>query len=118
MNAAERAAAALANAGHEDAAREVAESPAEGPTLAELDLDAALVAAAPLAESLGLDREPIAAGVDFARADLDDGDEGSDFVTFVWDFVQEPERRGIVYQRLSERVQRRRMREEDVEGLF
>lgn len=118
-DASTRAAAALASAGHEEAARAVHDDPpADGPDLADLDLDAALVAAAPLADAVGLDPDPVATAVEYARADLDSGDEGSRFVTFVWDFVTDAGGRALIHQRLGEHVERREMRESDVDGLF
>ncbi|PSP60265.1 DUF309 domain-containing protein, partial [Halobacteriales archaeon QH_7_66_37] len=36
----------------------------------------------------------------------------------VFDFLRQPDDRGIVFQRLSEHVDRRADREADVEGLF
>ncbi|ELZ27627.1 hypothetical protein C475_06895 [Halosimplex carlsbadense 2-9-1] len=86
--------------------------------LADLDFDASAVAAAVLAEDLGYDEGVIERAVEYARADLDSGDEGSQFVTFVLDFVRDPDSRPIVAQRLSEHVDRREHREADVDGLF
>jgi hypothetical protein len=40
------------------------------------------------------------------------------FVALVTDFVRDPERRGLVYDRLAAHVRRRRDRETDVDGLF
>jgi len=86
--------------------------------LADLDFDAAAVAAAVLAEELGYDEGVIERAVEYARTDLESGDEGSQFVTFVLDFVRDPDSRPIVAQRLSEHVDRREHRESDVDGLF
>ncbi|WP_436923216.1 DUF309 domain-containing protein [Halosimplex amylolyticum] len=86
--------------------------------LADLDVEAAFVAAGVLAEDLGYDEEVIEQAARYARADLDAGDEGSEFVTFLLDFVRDAEHRGIVAQRLSEHVDRREHRESDVDGLF
>lgn len=83
-----------------------------------LDFAATAVAAEVLAGELGYDEELVAAGVEYARTDLSEGDEGSRFVALVFDFVREDEHRGIVGQRLGEHVRRRRRRESDVEGLF
>lgn len=84
--------------------------------LADLDVDAALVAAPVLAgASARYDEAIIADAVGYARAELD-GTETT-FLTLVLDFVA-GEDRGIVYQRLCEHVDRRRLREEDVRGLF
>ncbi|WP_123536235.1 DUF309 domain-containing protein [Halosimplex salinum] len=92
----------------------------EGDPLAleDLDFEASAVAAELLAEERGYDEETIERATRYARADLADGDDGSEFVTFLLDFVRDPEHRGIVVQRLSEHVDRRRHREADVDGLF
>jgi len=90
----------------------------EALALANLDFDASAVAAAVLAEDLGYDEDVIERAVEYARADLESGDEGSQFVTFVLDFVRDPDSRPIVAQRLSEHVDRREHRESDVDGLF
>lgn len=84
----------------------------------DLDFEATAVAAGVLAEEHGYDEEMIDNAVRYARADLDDGAAESQFVTFLFDFVREPDNRGIVAQRLGEHVQRRAHRESDVEGLF
>jgi predicted metal-dependent hydrolase len=86
--------------------------------LGNLDFPATAVAADVLAEELGYDEEVVEQAIEYARADLDAGDEGSRFVTFLFDFVRDAENRGIVVQRLGEHVQRRESRENDVEGLF
>ena len=92
----------------------------EGTALAldDLRFPAAAVAAAVYAEAGGYDETVLERAVAYAEADLADGDETSDFVTFVLDFARDREHRGIVFQRLSERVDRRDRREGDVEGLF
>jgi len=86
--------------------------------LADLDFDATAVAAEVLAEELGYDEDVIERAVEYARVDLDAGEEGSRFVTLLFDFVRDEDNRGIVVQRLSEHGQRRAHRESDVEGLF
>jgi hypothetical protein len=86
--------------------------------LADLDLDASIAAAEVLAEDLGYDEGVIERAVEYARTDLESGEEGSQFVTFVLDFVRDPDSRPIVAQRLSEHVDRRERRESDVNGLF
>ena len=85
---------------------------------ADLDFEATAVAADVLAEEGGYDEATIDAAIRFARADLEAGKTGSPFVTLVFDFVREPDDREIVSQRLGEHVQRRRSKEEDVDGLF
>ncbi|WP_435098634.1 DUF309 domain-containing protein [Halarchaeum sp. P4] len=84
----------------------------------DLDISAVFALAPALAEALGYDAEPVAQGVAYARADLEAGEEGSQFVTLVYDVVTDDEMRPVAYQRLTERVERREAREKDVEGLF
>jgi len=86
--------------------------------LGDLDFDASAVAAEVLAEELGHDEAAVEQGVEYARADLDAGEEGSRFVTFVFDFVREADDRALVAQRLAEHGERRAHRDADVEGLF
>jgi len=86
--------------------------------LDDLDFESSADAADVYAEDGPYDEAMIEQAIDYARADLDAGEETSDFVTFVMDFAREPENRGIVAQRLSERVARREQRESDVDGLF
>ena len=90
----------------------------EALALADLEFEGAAVAAEVLAEDLDYDEDVIEQAVAYARADLGDGGEGSQFVTFLLDFVRDPESRPIVAQRLSEHVDRREHRESDVDGLF
>jgi hypothetical protein len=85
---------------------------------ADLDFDATAVAAGVLAAADGFDTGTVERAAEYGRGDLDDGRTASPFVTLLFDFVREPDRRGIVFQRLSEHVRRRRSREEDVAGLF
>jgi predicted metal-dependent hydrolase len=86
--------------------------------LADLEFEATAVAAEVLAEDLGYDEDAVERAVEYARADLEAGEEGSRFVTFLLDFVRDPDSRAIVAQRLSEHVDRREGRESDVDGLF
>lgn len=86
--------------------------------LTDLGFDATAIAAGVIAEDLGYDEDLFEQAVRYARADLADGDEGSQFVTFLLDFVRDPDSRAIVAQRLSEHVDRREHREADVDGLF
>ncbi|PSQ62929.1 MAG: DUF309 domain-containing protein [Halobacteriales archaeon SW_8_66_22] len=85
---------------------------------ADLEFEAAAVAAEVLAEADGYDEETIKRAADYAAADLDAERTGSPFVPLVFDFLRQPDDRGIVFQRLSEHVDRRADREADVEGLF
>jgi len=87
--------------------------------LADLDVGAVWIAAPLLAEAIEeVDEATIERAVRYAREDLKAGDEGSKFVTFLLDFVRDAENRGIIYQRLSQHVERRHSREKDIEGLF
>ena len=52
------------------------------------------------------------------RTDSTATDADGRFVALVMDFVGDGEHRDLVYQRLTEHVERRRGRESDVEGLF
>ncbi|MFT4921210.1 MAG: hypothetical protein ACI8XM_000405 [Haloarculaceae archaeon] len=85
---------------------------------ADLDVAATTVAATVLAEERGDDEAVLERAGAYARADLDAGKTESPFVALLFDFVREPGDRDIVFQRLSEHVQRRQSRAEDVEGLF
>jgi len=94
-------------------------------TLSDLDFDATAIAATVLAEerehhtaeSTGRDEtELVERTIRYAREDLDE--TGSPFVSLLFDYVREPEHRGIIVQRLGEHVDRRSSREADVTGLF
>jgi hypothetical protein len=86
--------------------------------LDDLGFAATAVAAEVLAEELGYDEEAIDAAVEYARTDLDAGDEGSRFITFLFDFVRDETNRPVAAQRLAEHVQRRQTRDADIDGLF
>ena len=88
------------------------------PTLADLGFVPTAVAATVLAAELGYDEVPIEQARTYAERDLEAGDDGSRFITLLFDFVREDDHRGIVYQRLTDHVDRRETREADVEGLF
>ncbi|MFP8952965.1 DUF309 domain-containing protein [Natrialbaceae archaeon A-arb3/5] len=90
----------------------------EVPTLADLEFESTVVAAVVLAEELGFDAEPIERARTYAEDDLVAGEDNSQFIALLFDFVLEDDHRGIIFQRLSEHVDRRRAREEDVAGLF
>ncbi|SIQ73631.1 protein of unknown function [Haladaptatus litoreus] len=83
-----------------------------------LDFDASTVAALVLADEFGYDEWVVENGIEFARADLESGDEGSSFITLVMDFVRDAENRGLIFQRLQGHVEKRDARERDVDGLF
>jgi hypothetical protein len=84
----------------------------------DLDFDESSVAAVVLAEEFGYDESVFERAVEFARADLESGDEGSRFITFLIDFVRQPENRALIAQRLGQHVEKREFRETDVDGLF
>ncbi|QSG13748.1 DUF309 domain-containing protein [Halapricum desulfuricans] len=96
--------------------------------LDDLDFEATGVAATVLAEDLEYDEGVFERGVEYARRDLEDGNQTSPFVSLVLDFVRESQgtgegdsdvdHRDIIAQRLGEHVDRRRSREADVDGLF
>lgn len=88
------------------------------PTLRGLDFEAAARAALVLAEEYDRYEESIVEqGVSAAREEVAEGIRTT-FTTLVMDFAADVERRDLVYQRLSEHVDRRQHRESDVEGLF
>jgi predicted metal-dependent hydrolase len=81
------------------------------------DFEAAAIAADVFAaEDDGYEEDVIETAVAYARESVEAGDSGR-FVALVFDFVSGGER-DLVYQRLREHVERRRCREEDVDGLF
>jgi len=86
--------------------------------LSDLAFPAAAIAAEVFAEDGGYDEGVIERAVEYGCADLAAGEPTSEFVTLVMDFARGEDPRGIVLQRLREHVDRRRSREEDVDGLF
>ncbi|GAA0247955.1 DUF309 domain-containing protein [Haladaptatus pallidirubidus] len=84
----------------------------------DLGFEASGVAALVLAEEFGYEEWVVEKAVEFARADLESGDDGSSFITLVMDFVRDAENRGLIFQRLRSHVERRDSRERDVDGLF
>jgi predicted metal-dependent hydrolase len=96
---------------HEGRALSLADLAEEG------EFEAAAVAAGVLAEEYdAYDEGVIETAVDYARESVEAG-EGGRFVALAFDFVA-GEERDLVYQRLREHVDRRRSREDDIEGLF
>lgn len=89
----------------------------DGIELADLDFAETTLAAEAIAEVEG-DEDLLEAAIEYAERDLDAGDEGSQFVTFVFEYVRCADDRPIIRQRLGEHVGRREGREADVEGLF
>ncbi|MCU4752422.1 DUF309 domain-containing protein [Halobacteria archaeon AArc-curdl1] len=90
----------------------------EALSLETLDMDATLVAAGVLAEELGYDEAVLERGAEYARSDLAEGNETSQFLALVVDFVREANQRPLIVDRLEAHVERRQTRERDVEGLF
>ncbi|OLZ42024.1 hypothetical protein A6E15_14010 [Natrinema saccharevitans] len=88
------------------------------PSPSGLAFEPTAIAAVVFAEEFGYDPEPVARAREYAEAALAAGEDDSRFITLVFDFVREDEHRGIIYQRLTDHVGRRRAREEDVEELF
>lgn len=86
--------------------------------LGELRFEATAVAADVFAAEYGYDEQLVETATGYAREDLSDDVASSPFVTLLFDFVREPENRGIVLQRLGEHTDRRRSRDDDVSGLF
>ena len=84
----------------------------------DLDFEASTVAALVLAEDFGYEESVIERAIEYARMDMKAGDEGSKFITFVIDFVRQPENRALIFQRLRQHVEKREFRETDVDGLF
>ncbi|WP_049923183.1 DUF309 domain-containing protein [Halopiger djelfimassiliensis] len=88
------------------------------PALATLGFRPTAIAAVVLGEALGFDTTPLERARRYAEQDLEAGDDDSRFIALLFDFVREREHRGLVYQRLTDHVGRRRSREADVDGLF
>ena len=86
--------------------------------LDDLWFESTVIAADVLAEEYGYDETLLEQASAFACQDLEREATTSPFVTFLFDFVREPEKRDIIVQRLSEHVDRRAGREADVSGLF
>lgn len=83
-------------------------------TVGDLRFPAAGTAARALAETR--DDETVLAAVEYANADLEADNGTSPLVTLTLDYLRRDD--PIVRQRLNEHVERRRMRDADVEGLF
>jgi len=68
----------------------------DSPGLADLGFEPTAIAAVVLAEEFGYDEEPVGRARAYARRDLEAGDDGSVFITLLFDFVREDENRGII----------------------
>lgn len=85
--------------------------------LGDLSLEETAVAAGIVAEETErYDETIVERASEYAVADREEGT--SPFIALVFDFVRDAENRDLIYRRLSEHVDRRRRRSEDVEGLF
>lgn len=83
----------------------------------DLDVEECLIAA-PLLDSAGeYDADLLERARTYAREAVEAGDSNP-FLALCVDFVHDRDRRDLVYRRLAQRVERRRSRERDVEGLF
>ena len=80
------------------------------------DLSPSEVVAAGEAVAEAEEDELIKSATKYVELDLEDGAATSPFVTLTLDYISDPT--PIVRQRLTEHVERREMRESDVEGLF
>jgi len=85
--------------------------------LDDLELPATAVAAEVLAEEHGYDEDLIESVAAYAREDAPE-QPTSPFVTLLFDFVRQPDNRGIIVRRMADHADRRASREEDVAGLF
>jgi predicted metal-dependent hydrolase len=83
----------------------------------DLDFEATTVVATVLTEADGYDEAAMERAIEYAREEVDAGTSGT-YTGLVFSFVRDPAKRGIVFQRLAEHIQRERSREADVEGLF
>jgi hypothetical protein len=81
-----------------------------------LPLAAAGLAAEALAEAGAYDADVVVDAVRFAERET--YPDESTYATFLRDFVGNPERRPVVFQRLDGLVERERRKERDVGGLF
>ncbi|WIV68333.1 DUF309 domain-containing protein [Natrialbaceae archaeon AArc-T1-2] len=89
----------------------------ETPGLNDLDVRPTAIAAGVLAAELDFDDDPVTAAAEYAIDDLEAGRDDSRFIAVVFAFVRS-DHRDVVYRRLSAHVERRRAKEDDVEGLF
>ena len=86
-------------------------------TLSDLEFDATCVAGSVLATEYGYDEDLLDRAIEYAREAVA-ADETNPFVPLVFDFVREPESRGIIVSRMRDHADRRRTRQDDVSGLF
>ncbi|WP_336327171.1 DUF309 domain-containing protein [Halovenus sp. HT40] len=90
---------------------------------ADLDFEATAVAATAIAEDRG-EEDLLARAVEYAREDIDGtaeplrGETDSRILPLVFDYVRDPDHRGIIAQRLQQHCDRRQAKADDVVGLF
>ena len=90
---------------------------------ADLGFEATAVAAEAVAENRG-EADLLARAVEYAREDIDGtaeplrGETDSRILPLVFDYVRDPDHRGIIVQRLEQHCDRRQAKADDVAGLF
>lgn len=89
----------------------------EALTYDDLGFEATAVAAHVLAEEDGYDEESIERAAEYARGEVEENG-GGPFTGLLFSFVREPDKRGVIAQRLSAHVDRERAKDADVDGLF
>jgi hypothetical protein len=83
----------------------------------DLQFEASATVAPILASEDGFDQAPIQSAIEYARAEVSDAGGGT-FTGLVFSFVRDPAKRGFIYQRLADHVEREAAKASDVEGLF
>jgi hypothetical protein len=83
----------------------------------DLDVESTLVAAAVLADEDDYDDTVIEDAGAYAREEVTTAGGGT-FTGLLFSFVRDPDRRGLVFDRLERHVNRERSKDADVEGLF
>jgi hypothetical protein len=89
----------------------------------DLEFEATAIAAEALAEPRG-EEELLGRAIGFAREDIDGtaepdrGETDSRLLPLVFDYVREPDSRGLVARRLEQHTERRQAKVDDVSGLF
>lgn len=84
---------------------------------ADLDIEDCLLAAPLIASASEYETVVVERACSYALETLDSR-ESDPFLALCVEFVRDSEHRSVIYRRLSDRVSRRRSREQDVEGLF
>lgn len=81
----------------------------------DLGFEATALAARALATLRGDD---IDRAIAYAREDVAEETVSSPFVALVFDYVRDPDHRGLIVQRLTQHADRRQAKDDDVAGLF